>query len=202
MKTVHGLFMALAILALTSLALADVPPIPPTPKPAPDEGPHLSIIVDPAAKTSSVTLPSAAAGKAAAATDQGTSAFARAQTIIIGGALTLAIALGGLWLIRGRGRGRAATGTAALIILGAGVMGTAVTAALADIGPGPRPRPPAPGPLIPVTPVKPDAAKTVLDGAPITIEQGDGKDIILHLTSADAAKLWAGLRPAAAKKDQ
>jgi hypothetical protein len=145
-------------------------------------GPQLSVLVDTDAKTSTLTLPAAEAKEKADAADVVPPAFASAQTMAIGGALALSIMCGGFWLIRGRPKNR----SIAILLITVGAFGVPV--AFADVPPPPRPKP------VPNENANSDKAITLADGVSVMVEQGKTKDYTLRLTSADAAKLAAGIK--------
>src|SRR5690242_20669990 len=102
MKRMNSMIVVIAVLCVARIGLSNMPPSPAPAPPAPEPAllPHLTVLLDPQADASSVTIPAAAS---AAATDAQPPSFARFQTVVAGGMIAMAIAAGGLWLIRRRG---------------------------------------------------------------------------------------------------
>jgi len=126
---------------------------------------------------------------AAAAGGERSDARGRINTMVAGGALSMAFALGGLWLF-GTGRGRKLL---AVVIGCAGIGGAAL---MADIRP-PRPRPPVPPqpPEVEVRPLPPLPGITLT--GPVFVEVIDGDEMKLIVNKSMLAKLGnAGVAPA------
>jgi hypothetical protein len=152
-KTIPAFLVAGVLAMLSGAALADVPPGPrpqppprpvvdpkPDPAPAPPTGPSLVIKPTPGAKEATLEiprklLPGAEAPKAKA----DATGFSPTQTVVAGLAMTAAVTLLGLHLVRRRGR------TPAMSLIGATVVvGVTGSVVLANLAPFPRERPKPP----------------------------------------------------------
>jgi hypothetical protein len=158
----------------------------------PAQGLKLVIQVDEKAKVARLVIPRRVINPPAQPAQPRPRGFGQLSTMMVGTALAMSVALGGLWLVRKRSGvpGRIAP----MLLLAVGFLGVGVAAAWADLAP-PKDRPfrPRPQPIVPALPALP-ALATV---EPIRIEyvaQGDA--IRLILTPAMKANLGQAVQPA------
>jgi hypothetical protein len=192
-KTTLALMMAGLLAMLGGSVLADIPPGPrprppqplpepkPDPAPAPPAGPALLIQPTPGAKDATLRIPRKLLppGDAPKAKADGTG-FSPTQTVVAGLAMTAAVSLLGLHLVRRRGR------TLAMSVAGAtAIIGVGGSILLANAAPLPRNLRP-----IPAAENKAEAAQLGLRKIPLKIEVVDqGEEVVLMV---DPAMLEAG----------
>jgi hypothetical protein len=188
--------VALLLLAATHLCLAnEAPPLPPrkAPPPAQTSAP-LVVAFDDAAREPRLEIPRAILGRLRASADDGADDGTRRvqgvspwHTILGGIAISSALVLGGLWLVRSRSRTGAKA--AGLLLAAAAVLTISGSLLWADIPPFGRGRP-----------VPPPAAEKIVAGIPlsdkVTIEVVDnGEAIRLVVSKGQFAKVLTNGSP-------
>jgi hypothetical protein len=185
-------FLAIAVLVLASAGhLFANPPAPPPPKPPIKEpaaaAVAMNVVIDDKATEPKLVIPKkvlATLKADAGDPDPNTRRVEHLHLIVAGCALTLALTLGGLWLVRGR---RKPGSTVLLVLVALGGVVAVTSMVWGNVGPPPPPPPP------PVAPGIPLADKVKIE----TVEQGD--TILLVVTRDQLIKI---VDKSAPKKDE
>jgi hypothetical protein len=189
------LLAVLAVVGAAAAVLANQAPPPALlrPQPPPPTVP-VGIVLDDKAREPTLELPRKLVSSLRAAADGADDGTRRAEaapvwrTVVGGLALSSALALGGLWLVRSRGRG--GPKALALLVAAVGILAVGSSLLWADIPPFPRGRP-AGGP-----PPRPIVVPGIPLSEKVTVQVVDGDAIRLIVSREQLAKVLEQSAPA------
>lgn len=181
---------AMVVLVATNPLRADdaseIPPRPRVQKPAAPTGMKSEVLVKAAnVSMAHLVIPAKVLARLAEKAPRASAAPTGPRTVVAGIALSAALVVGGLQLVRRKNTG--ARQTALLLTLSGAIVFVAASAVWADIAPGPGPRRPVLPPEQPVQ--QPDSAPPGLT-LPVYIDLGgEGDQVTLTLSAPDAVKI-------------